>query len=390
MHLPNSQDFSKMSEMYGPIYETLQEYHGELVQTGSPAILCSVLPTHWRSNKSLPIAFKVVSLDEVPDGTVVTLKAGNDENYCAELRNYSAVMKNQVAKFNDLRFVGRSGRGKSFTVTITISSSPWYQMATYNKAIKVTVDGPREPRTKSNYQYGYGMPGLPAGFNPFLISPGWFDAAYMSYAIPEYLRHRPAVSPQGNIHQTLIKGPQLPPTVHAHDFYIQPPGAPPSSFHHGASFLPSAMPQFPQDLGKLPGFDVTLRSIPPSPLEQLSLRLSPGSHSQSVSPQLSVHAQETRVHSTVVSSASEQSDDEDIDVVKSAFVPIKPASVALQEVQHPDSTVQDKEPLRTKGDLKAPSSRTIKTASSRPASPGTKIQAPHDKQCKICVETVLK
>ena len=38
--------------------------------------------------------------------------------------------------------------GKSFTLTITISSSP-PQITTYNKAIKVTVDGPREPRSKS-------------------------------------------------------------------------------------------------------------------------------------------------------------------------------------------------------------------------------------------------
>ncbi|XP_033611074.1 uncharacterized PE-PGRS family protein PE_PGRS10 isoform X2 [Cryptotermes secundus] len=38
--------------------------------------------------------------------------------------------------------------GKSFTLTITVSSSP-PQMATYNKAIKVTVDGPREPRSKT-------------------------------------------------------------------------------------------------------------------------------------------------------------------------------------------------------------------------------------------------
>lgn len=48
----------------------------------------------------------------MPDGTVVTVMAGNDENYSAELRNASAVMKNQVARFNDLRFVGRSGRGR--------------------------------------------------------------------------------------------------------------------------------------------------------------------------------------------------------------------------------------------------------------------------------------
>ena len=58
-------------------------------------------------------------------------------------------MKNQVAKFNDLRFVGRSGRGKSFSLTITISSYPC-QIATYTKAIKVTVDGPREPRSKQS------------------------------------------------------------------------------------------------------------------------------------------------------------------------------------------------------------------------------------------------
>lgn len=138
-----------MTDMYAAMQESLQEYHGELVQTGSPAILCSALPTHWRSNKSLPIAFKVVALDDVQDGTIVTLKAGNDENFCAELRNCTAVMKNQVAKFNDLRFVGRSGRGKSFSLTILISSAP-YQVATYMKAIKVTVDGPREPRTKSS------------------------------------------------------------------------------------------------------------------------------------------------------------------------------------------------------------------------------------------------
>lgn len=74
--------------------------------------VCTVLPTHWRSNKTLPIAFKVVALGEVMDGTLVTVMAGNDENFSGELRNCTAVMKNQVAKFNDLRFVGRSGRGE--------------------------------------------------------------------------------------------------------------------------------------------------------------------------------------------------------------------------------------------------------------------------------------
>lgn len=90
----------------------LSEHPGELIRTGSPLFVCTVLPPHWRSNKTLPVAFKVVALGDVGDGTMVTVRAGNDENYCAELRNCTAVMKNQVAKFNDLRFVGRSGRGE--------------------------------------------------------------------------------------------------------------------------------------------------------------------------------------------------------------------------------------------------------------------------------------
>lgn len=100
------------------IHEALRNCHGDLVQTGSPAILCSTLPSHWRSNKSLVIPFKVVALDEVKDGTLVTIRAGNEDNVCSELRNSTAIMKNQVAKFNDLRFVGRSGRGKPRNLTI--------------------------------------------------------------------------------------------------------------------------------------------------------------------------------------------------------------------------------------------------------------------------------
>ena len=41
------------------VNEILAEHPGELVKTGSPGFLCSALPTHWRSNKTLPVAFKV-------------------------------------------------------------------------------------------------------------------------------------------------------------------------------------------------------------------------------------------------------------------------------------------------------------------------------------------
>ncbi|KAL5108152.1 Runt-related transcription factor 3 [Taenia crassiceps] len=125
----------------------LHEHAGDLVVTGSPHLLCSSLPKHWRSNKSLPTPFRVVSLIPVPDGTRVVLSAGNEERPFAELKNAVAVMQNQEARFNDLRFLGRSGRGKSFNVTITVETNP-PQVGTYSHAIKVTVDGPRVPRNK--------------------------------------------------------------------------------------------------------------------------------------------------------------------------------------------------------------------------------------------------
>ncbi|XP_032519226.1 runt-related transcription factor 3-like isoform X1 [Danaus plexippus] len=156
MHLPYESRGRRRREMaelepwwlQSIIDETLGE-HPDLVRTGSPDYMCSMLPQHWRSNKTLPGGFKVVALGDVVDGTQVTVRAGNDENCSAELRNNTAVMKNRIAKFNDLRFVGRSGRGKSFSLTITVSTSP-PQVATYLKAIKVTVDGPREPRSKTS------------------------------------------------------------------------------------------------------------------------------------------------------------------------------------------------------------------------------------------------
>ena len=37
------------------------EHPGELVKTGAPNLLCTALPSHWRSNKSLPMSFKVLT-----------------------------------------------------------------------------------------------------------------------------------------------------------------------------------------------------------------------------------------------------------------------------------------------------------------------------------------
>ncbi|XP_059616653.1 segmentation protein Runt [Phlebotomus argentipes] len=426
MHLPNNQCQSPpmpatVNDMFSNVHEVLQEYHGELVQTGSPAVLCSALPTHWRSNKSLPCAFKVVALDDVQDGTIVTIKAGNDENYFAELRNHTAVMKNQVAKFNDLRFVGRSGRGKSFSITITISSYP-LQIATYTKAIKVTVDGPREPRSKQSY--GYGHPGV---LNPFILNPGWLDAAYM-YAWPDYFRHQThhsALVAKGSPTLPPNASTVLPPTTVGSEFLplntsagnSQPPALPPTP-PSGNGLLPpptaAYLPQFPFPMAPellpknpfLPYDFATLRiahqrtlqagnpmATPASVPTGEHVRLSPASSRPSSSSPPSSQGATAKVNSSLDlnsnhDQSSEDSDDEPIDVVKSAFVPIlKPKQENVSDANTRDSSPPRPSPTtppsgRSKCELKAVSSRRQILHEIAPAVAGPRSASPDTTKIK--------
>ena len=82
-----------------------------------------------------------MALGDVPDGTLVTVMAGNDENYSAELRNATAAMKNQVARFNDLRFVGRSGRGMYQSKLNLKCKVFMWQPAQISKPLEVSVMG---------------------------------------------------------------------------------------------------------------------------------------------------------------------------------------------------------------------------------------------------------
>ncbi|CAH8668563.1 unnamed protein product [Dicrocoelium dendriticum] len=125
----------------------LREHTSDLVLTSCPHVLCTPLPKHWRSNKSLPNQFRVVTLLDVHDGTRVSVTAWNEEHPSAELKNPITVMHANEGRFSDLRFLGRSGRGKSFNITITVETTPPL-VAIYARAIKVTVDGPRVPRNK--------------------------------------------------------------------------------------------------------------------------------------------------------------------------------------------------------------------------------------------------
>lgn len=111
----NEEHFESLENMFDDyrkmMKKSLEAVHGKLMEVESPTIFCSLIPTHWRVNKSLPEKFKVVITDDISDGTLVTIRAGNKENPCGEMKNNQAYVKDQVATFNDLRFVGRSGRG---------------------------------------------------------------------------------------------------------------------------------------------------------------------------------------------------------------------------------------------------------------------------------------
>jgi hypothetical protein len=62
---------------------------------------CDIIDCEIISVKNLRIqhyySVLLILFQDVPDGTLVMIRAGNDDNYCGELRNHTAVMKNQVS-----------------------------------------------------------------------------------------------------------------------------------------------------------------------------------------------------------------------------------------------------------------------------------------------------
>lgn len=140
------------------------------------------------------------------------------------------------------------------------------------------------------------------------------------------------------------------------EFYMSMPTYPPA-FPPPPNFMPVPPPGVGAASPKVQPPKEDTRIVPPnrSPLG----RLSPTASNQKTSS-LSQSPQEKKVHSTMDTDRSSD-DDEDIDVVKSAFVPIKPASLLLQEAaQHPDSTVQDKD------SVKFESFRNLQSKNTRP------------------------
>ncbi|CAF5171254.1 unnamed protein product [Rotaria magnacalcarata] len=130
--------------MSSPAEEILARTKNSFIDL-NPYFQCSSLPSHWRKNKSLRFILRTKRQIDIKANTRVVIFAGNDYNPCATLKNNVSWFRGGQAEFNDLRFLGASGRGKKFTLTVVIETTP-PQQCTYRRAIKITVDGPRKKR----------------------------------------------------------------------------------------------------------------------------------------------------------------------------------------------------------------------------------------------------
>lgn len=168
----------------------------------------------------------------------------------------------------------------------------------------------------------------------------------------------------------------------------------PSPFHpFGHPELLCKNPFLPYDLASLRGMNgrpmhhiqhSTSLASESSIISNHTSRLSPtSSRPSSSSPPSSAHS-EIKMNITIEMNESDDSDDEQIDVVKSAFVPIlRPNPTAQSIVGVADSTtindhVDATSVPRVRCDLKAPSSRKPgmhETAPTGPRSPDTKIKS---------------
>lgn len=198
-------------------------------------------------------------------------------------------------------------------------------------------------------------------------------------------------------------------STHSAATIISPQAGTRSSTYLPSPFHPFGHPEFlcknpflPYDLASLRGVSMNGRpmhhiqhntsltsessTISNQTPEHLSTsRLSPtSSRPSSSSPPSSAHS-EIKMNITIEMNESDDSDDEQIDVVKSAFVPIlRPNPSAQSIVGVADSTtitdqMDTSSAPRVRCDLKAPSSRKSgmhETAPTGPRSPETKIKSP--------------
>lgn len=217
------------------------------------------------------------------------------------------------------------------------------------------------------------VPGLNGEFNPLQSTP----TSQPTIITPPHPSIIPAVGPQPN-------APYLPPFHFPHpDFLTKNPFLPYDLTHLRGVANGRPIHHIHHTTTAQIGSQTTLSTSVSSMDQVNSSHLSPASsRPSSSSPPSSALSIKLSTSIEIQSNhESEDSDDEQIDVVKSAFVPIlRPSPTHNQSIVGiPDSTVQ--EPIvgeRQRCELKAPSSRkpVHEIAPIGPRSPETKIKSP--------------
>lgn len=266
----------------------------EMSSTDHPLVTCTKLPEFWRANKkfSTPFTVQFADMSLAPEGTRVTITAANHKNQNPEIRNNQSVVVNGMARFNDLRFVGKSGRDTKFDVYIHVQTEPM-RLFTYKNAIKVTVDGPRPPRLKNEK-----MPGdeaSPVHPHPQKRKPGFEFSAFEEYA---------------------NKKPRHQEQMYANFPFSFLPNMPPSC----------SMPNSPEpsESSAHSPYNNSVFNMPPSPISVVSC-----SHS------------ERRNQSTSPSSSSSSSSSSSISALSPKMLPLRKRLSHLSEEQAPHNDLSD-------------------------------------------------
>jgi hypothetical protein len=98
--------------LQNPRDSSLLDEGPSIVDTSNDRVKCTKLPDFIRAKKRLYFPFEVYfEKGLVQDGCIVKLNASSKKNPGGELKNNVAAVSNGKATFEDLRFLGKSGRG---------------------------------------------------------------------------------------------------------------------------------------------------------------------------------------------------------------------------------------------------------------------------------------
>lgn len=109
--LSDPASMSSISSFSDSLVLSVPDYMSEMTDTSNPFITCTQLSLNQRENSRLPKKFQVVTTRPIPNGTTAILRATNNVVPFAVLRNNTAIFEKNCAKFDDLRFASKSGRG---------------------------------------------------------------------------------------------------------------------------------------------------------------------------------------------------------------------------------------------------------------------------------------